>query len=69
MNSLTHAARLPRVINLTSLGRRITAGLNFLAPVVDLALRFWVATVFWKSGLTKIQSWDSTISKMHSMST
>lgn len=36
-------------------------GLTFLSPLVDLALRLWVANVFWKSGLTKIQSMDSTI--------
>ncbi|HFD86660.1 MAG TPA: DoxX family protein [Gammaproteobacteria bacterium] len=37
------------------------AALNFLAPVVDLAARAWVAWVFFKSGLVKIQSWDSTV--------
>jgi putative oxidoreductase len=36
-------------------------GLDFLAPVVDLAARLWLANVFWKSGLTKISSWDSTL--------
>lgn len=36
-------------------------GLTFLSPLVDLTLRLWVANVFWKSGLTKIQSMDSTI--------
>ena len=36
-------------------------GLEFLSPLADLALRLWVANVFWKSGLTKIQSMDSTI--------
>ncbi|MGQ0657556.1 MAG: DoxX family protein [Chromatiales bacterium] len=35
--------------------------LTFLAPVADLALRLYVANVFWKSGMTKIQSWDSTL--------
>lgn len=32
-----------------------------LAPVFDLALRLYLASVFFKSGLTKIQSWDSTL--------
>lgn len=32
-----------------------------LAPVLDLALRLFLANVFFKSGLTKIQSWDSTL--------
>jgi len=37
-------------------------GLEFVAPLVDLIVRLYVANVFWKSGLTKITSWDSTIS-------
>jgi putative oxidoreductase len=36
-------------------------GLDFLAPVIDLGARLWLANVFWKSGLTKIASWDTTI--------
>jgi len=35
--------------------------LGFLSPIGDLILRCWVAYAFWVSGLTKIQSWDSTI--------
>jgi putative oxidoreductase len=35
--------------------------LGYLTPVLDLALRLWVARVFWNSGLTKIQSWDTTL--------
>jgi putative oxidoreductase len=38
-----------------------TRGLAYLSPFADLAIRLWVANVFWKSGLTKIQSMDSTI--------
>ncbi|MEM7504867.1 MAG: DoxX family protein [Pseudomonadota bacterium] len=34
---------------------------QILAPVVNLALRLWVSWVFFKSGLTKIQSMDTTI--------
>jgi putative oxidoreductase len=34
---------------------------EFLAPLLDLALRLYVADVFFKSGLTKIKSWDSTL--------
>jgi putative oxidoreductase len=37
-------------------------GLDFLSPLVELGVRLYVANVFWKSGLTKIASWDSTIS-------
>ncbi len=36
-------------------------GLDFLSPLIDLGVRLWVANVFWKSGLTKITSWDSTL--------
>lgn len=32
-----------------------------LAPVLDLGLRLFLANVFFKSGLTKIQNWDSTL--------
>lgn len=52
---------------MSGLSRTITAanqtikGLEYLAPVVDLAARLWLASVFWKSGLTKITTWDSTL--------
>ena len=32
-----------------------------LAPLVDLAVRIWIGSVFVASGLTKIQSWDTTL--------
>lgn len=35
--------------------------LNRLAPLGDLAVRLYVANVFWKSGLTKLGSWDTTV--------
>jgi putative oxidoreductase len=38
-----------------------TAGLDFVAPLFDLALRLYVAWVFFRSGLVKIQSWDATL--------
>jgi putative oxidoreductase len=31
------------------------------APALDLGLRLFLANVFFKSGLTKIQTWDSTL--------
>lgn len=34
---------------------------EYLAPALDLALRLFLANVFFKSGLTKIQNWDSTL--------
>ncbi len=34
---------------------------EYLAPVLDLVLRLFLADVFFRSGLTKIKSWDSTL--------
>ena len=45
----------------TNLAGPVIKGLNFVTPVLDLGIRLWVANVFWKSGLTKIQSFDTTI--------
>jgi len=47
-----------RFIYLSGLAIR---GLEYLTPVVDLGARIWLASVFWKSGMTKIASWDSTL--------
>jgi len=60
-------ASAARGLNLRDLivtaARRIIVALEtYLAPVLDLAVRLWVARVFFLSGLTKIQSWDSTLS-------
>jgi putative oxidoreductase len=35
--------------------------IGMVTPVFDLALRIWVAKVFFMSGLTKIQSWETTL--------
>lgn len=35
--------------------------LRFMSPAVDLAIRFYIAWIFFKSGLLKIQSWESTL--------
>jgi putative oxidoreductase len=32
-----------------------------LRPVVNLVIRCWIGNIFWKSGLTKITSWDKTL--------
>jgi len=34
---------------------------EYLAPLMDLGLRLYLANVFFKSGLTKVQSWSSTL--------
>ena len=36
-------------------------GLDWLSPLVSLLFRLWVANVFWKAGMTKLASWDSTL--------
>ena len=35
--------------------------MDSVSPLFDLALRLWVSWQFFKSGLVKIQSWDSTL--------
>ena len=44
-----------------ALVRAAIRGLGSLAPAIDLGVRLLVASVFFKSGLTKIASWDSTV--------
>lgn len=34
---------------------------KFIAPLVDLLIRLWIANIFWKSGSVKLQSWDNTL--------
>lgn len=47
---------------ISTLAGKAIYGLEFLAPLIDLGARLWLASVFWKSGLTKITTWDSTLS-------
>ncbi len=46
---------------LISLANKLIQAVSYLSPLLDLGLRLWVARVFWNSGLTKIQSWDTTL--------
>ena len=46
---------------LIELAARGIKGLDFVSPLLDLAVRLYVANVFWKSGLVKIASWQSTL--------
>lgn len=61
MATLAATTPVPVVARAATLVRRAIQGLNFLAPVGDLVIRLWVANVFWTSGLTKIQSFETTI--------
>lgn len=47
--------------SLTSLARPVIRALEFLGPVVLLGIRLYLANVFWRSGVNKFQSWDSTL--------
>lgn len=46
---------------LGSVAQPVVKGLEALAPLLDLGIRLYVANVFFKSGLTKIQSWGTTL--------
>lgn len=39
----------------------LNRGFAMISPVVDLGIRLWIANIFFKSGLTKIKTWDSTV--------
>ena len=47
--------------NSLNLYYRSSRWLLLAAPALDLGLRLFLANVFFKSGLTKIQTWDSTL--------
>ncbi len=51
----------PAAVPLREKLRKAADGFNFLSPLGDLLLRCWVAYAFWVSGLTKLQTWDSTL--------
>ena len=40
---------------------RVIGWLNYVAPLFDLGVRLYVADVFFRSGLVKLQSWDATL--------
>jgi putative oxidoreductase len=50
------------ITRIASLAWRAVRSLETLAPIVDLAVRIGVASVFFKSGLSKLASWSSTLS-------
>jgi len=43
------------------LARKKLQIIDFISPIGMVLLRVWVALVFWKSGLTKLASWDTTV--------
>jgi putative oxidoreductase len=59
---MEYAARAPRnAAPAIALASGAVNGLNAFASLLDLAIRLWVASIFFKAGLTKIASWDSTL--------
>lgn len=45
----------------TNIARKLIRAAEFLSPLVPLAMRLWMASVFWKSGMLKIQDWQTTL--------
>lgn len=46
---------------LTNLARPLIKFFEFLGPIALLGIRLSIAWDFWKSGVNKFQSWDSTL--------
>lgn len=46
---------------LARLAKATDGAFSYLAPIADLAARLWVADAFFKSGLTKIESFGTTL--------
>jgi len=61
MYATTMRAESNLIQRLISSLQRAQSALNFAAPAGDALLRLWVAAAFFKSGLSKIASIDSTI--------
>jgi len=57
-----HAAAAPPVNALARLYRTAAASVDSLQPIFAVAIRLYVAQVFFMSGLTKIQDWSVTLS-------
>jgi putative oxidoreductase len=47
--------------SLARLGQRAVAALESAQPLAQLAARWYVALVFFRSGLTKLRDWDITL--------
>lgn len=49
------------VRRLEAVVRRLIGWISYAAPLLDLGIRLFIANVFFKSGLTKIANWQSTL--------
>ena len=52
---------MTRLATLVPVIDRVIGWISPLAHVIDLVIRLYVADAFFKSGLTKIRSWDATL--------
>ena len=56
------AARAPILLLVIALYDKAAAHLErFAAPILDLAVRLWIAQVFFQSGRTKLADWETTV--------
>ena len=46
---------------LGGLVQKLIQALTYFSPLLDLGIRLYIANVFFKSGLTKIANWQSTL--------
>lgn len=57
-----NAPRAPLLLTARGVAIRATAAIElWLAPVLLLAIRLWLARIFFNSGLTKINDWTATL--------
>ncbi len=61
MSTLAPVITWPFIAKTNRIATPIYKILDFLSPLSDLLIRLWAANVFFKSGLTKIQTFDSTL--------
>ena len=57
----TTTTRTSLAARLWTVGERAIAKLELLQPVAQLAARWYVGSVFFRSGLTKLRDWDTTV--------
>ena len=58
---MTHNTTPTLPARLWMLGERAIAALDWLKPLAQLGARVYVAGVFFRSGLTKLHDWDTTL--------
>ena len=60
-NTATHSTTQTVIEKASDIITNIYSKIDLASPIANLAIRLWVANVFFKSGLLKIKSWDSTM--------